>query len=78
MQMRASGGQFDDDLNQLYLRGFVAFYAFASHDISRHASIYAAGENIFNTRIEAGLTPVLTLAQPRTIRFGIRLNLTQR
>lgn len=73
MQMRSSSGQFDDDLNQLYLRRFVAFYAFASHDISSRASIYAAGENIFNTRIEAGLTPVLTLAQPRTIRFGIRL-----
>jgi len=73
MQMRAVSGQFDDDLNQLYLRSFVAFYAFASHDISRRASIYAAGENIFNTRIEAGLTPVLTLAQPRTFRFGIRL-----
>lgn len=73
MQMRSSSGQFDDDLNQLYLRGFTAFYAFASHDISKNAAIYAAGENIFNTRIEAGLTPVLTLAQPRTIRFGVRL-----
>ncbi len=73
IQMRTSSGQFDDDQNEFRLRGFTAFYAFASHDISRRASIYAAGENIFNTRIEAGLTPVLTLAQPRTIRFGIRL-----
>lgn len=73
MQMRASSGQFDDDLNQFHLRRYVAFYAFASHDISRRVSIYVAGENIFNTRIEAGLTPVLTLVQPRTIRFGIRL-----
>jgi outer membrane receptor protein involved in Fe transport len=73
IQMRASSGQFDDDQNQLRLRGFFAVDAFFSHDISRRASMYAAGENIFNTRVEAGLTPVLTLAQPRTIRFGIRL-----
>jgi outer membrane receptor protein involved in Fe transport len=73
IQMRASSGQFEDDQNQFRLRGFIAVDAFVSHDISRRASLYAAGENIFNTRIEAGLTPVLTLAQPRTIRFGIRL-----
>ncbi|CAN5355310.1 TonB-dependent receptor [soil metagenome] len=73
IQLRAVGGQFDDDQNQLRLSGFVAVDAFISRDISRRASVYAAGENIFNTRIEAGLTPVLTLAQPRTIRFGIRL-----
>ena len=73
IQIRASSGQFDDDQNQFYLRSFIAVDAFFSHDISRRAAIYAAGENIFNTRIEAGLTPVLTLAQPRTVRFGIRL-----
>jgi outer membrane receptor protein involved in Fe transport len=73
IQMRALSGQFDDDQNQFRLRGFFAVDAFASHDISRRAAIYAAGENIFNTRIQAGLTPVLTLAQPRTIRLGIRL-----
>lgn len=73
IQLRTASGQFDDDQNQLRLREFIAVDAFASHDISRRASIYAAGENIFNTRIQAGLTPVLTLAQPRTIRLGLRL-----
>jgi hypothetical protein len=75
MQLRSSSGQFDDDLNQLYLRGFAAFYAFFSHDVSRKLSIYAAGENIFDARIEAGMTPVLTLGQPRTVRAGLRLRL---
>jgi hypothetical protein len=73
IQMRALSGQFDDDQNQFHLRSFIAVDAFVSHDISPRAVVYAAGENIFNTRIEAGLTPVLTLAQPRTVRFGIRL-----
>jgi outer membrane receptor protein involved in Fe transport len=75
MQLRSSSGQFDDDLNQLYLRGFAAFYAFFSHDVSRTLSIYAAGENIFDARIEAGMTPVLTLGQPRTVRVGLRFRL---
>lgn len=72
-QLRASSGQFDDDQNQLHLQGFVAVDTFASHDISPRVTVYVAGENIFNARIEAGLTPVLTLAQPRTFRFGLRL-----
>jgi outer membrane receptor protein involved in Fe transport len=73
IQLRTASAQFDDDQNQFRLREFIAFDAFVSHNISPSASIYAAGENIFDTRIQAGLTPVLTLAQPRTIRFGIRL-----
>jgi outer membrane receptor protein involved in Fe transport len=73
IRVRASSGQFEDDQNQFRLRGYVSVDAFVSHDFSRRTSIYAASENIFNTRIEAGLTPVLTLAQPRTLRLGFRL-----
>ncbi len=73
MQLRSISGQFEDDQNQFRLKGFVTVDAFASHDISRRISIYFGGENISNTRIEAGLTPVLTLAHPRSMRFGVRL-----
>ena len=72
VQLRASGPQFDDDQNQLPLKGYAAFDVFASHDLGRRTSLYFAGENIFNTHIEAGRTPVLTLAQPRTVRVGLR------
>jgi outer membrane receptor protein involved in Fe transport len=65
MQMRAASEQFDDDLNLLPLKAFFAADVFASHAVTRRTSVYFAGENIFDARIEAGRTPVLTLAQPR-------------
>ena len=73
VQVRGSGPQFEDDQNLLPLKGYVTVDAFASHNISHSFAIYVAGENIFDTRIEAGRTPVLTLAQPRTFRIGLRM-----
>lgn len=73
LQIRSSSLQFDDDLNQLPLKGYVTVDAFASRKLAKGASVYLAAENIFGARIEAGRTPVLTLAQPRTIRVGLRL-----
>jgi outer membrane receptor protein involved in Fe transport len=73
VQVRGSGSQYEDDQNLLPLKGYVSVDAFASHKIWDSFSIYFAGENLFNTRIEAGRTPVLTLAQPRTFRIGLRM-----
>jgi outer membrane receptor protein involved in Fe transport len=72
-QLRASSPQFDDDLNQLPLKAYIAIDAFASHQLGRRTSIYLAAENIFDTRIQAGRTPVLTLAGPRAVRIGLRV-----
>lgn len=73
LQLRGSGAQFDDDQNLLPLRGFISADVFASRQFTRNISLYIAGENIFDSKIEAGRTPVLTLAQPRTVRVGLRL-----
>jgi outer membrane receptor protein involved in Fe transport len=75
VQLRASGPQFDDDQNQFRLRSFSAVDVFASRRIGRKIEIFAAAENLFDTKIEAGRTPVLTLASPRTFRAGLRLRL---
>jgi iron complex outermembrane receptor protein len=72
-QVRGSGSQFEDDQNLLPLKGYVTMDAFASHNISHSFAVYIAGENIFDARVEAGRTPVLTLAQPRTFRIGLRM-----
>ena len=71
-QLRASGAQFEDDLNTLPLKRFTAADVYFSHFLSERFSIYAAIENLTNSRIEAGRTPVITLGQPRAVRFGIR------
>ena len=55
-QLRASGAQFEDDLNTLPLRRFTATDLYFSHFLSERFSIYAAIENLTNTRIEAGRT----------------------
>ena len=54
-------------MNQFPLRGYAAVDLFASRGY-----VYAAVENVTNRRIEAGATPVLTLGQPRAVRFGLR------
>ena len=74
-QFRTSSGQWDDDLNTLRLAGYATVDLFASHELSRKAAAYIAVQNATNSRIESGRTPVLTLAQPRTLRIGVRLAL---
>ena len=77
LQLRAAGEQFDDDQNIFRLAGFATVDVFASRRIDRRLEIYIAAENIFNDKVEAGRTPVLTLASPRTIRAGIRFNFSR-
>lgn len=72
-QIRAAGSQFDDDLNQFRLASFTTVDLFVSRKISSKVEVFAATENLFDSKIEAGRTPVLTLGTPRTFRIGLRL-----
>jgi len=72
VQTRWSGRQYDDDLNQLPLRGYFAADLFASHALTPLLALTFAAENLFDRRIETGATPVITLATPRTVRIGFR------
>lgn len=74
-QLRAAGDQFDDDRNRFPLRGFYTVDLYGSRGITHGFNVFAAVENLFDRRIEAGRTPVLTLASPRTARIGVRLDL---
>ena len=71
-QLRWSSMQFDDDLNQFPLRSYVVADAFASYGVAPRIAVTLAAENVFDRRIETAATPVITLGQPRTIRFGVR------
>ena len=75
VQLRATDAQFDDDQNQFRLAGFAAVDLYASRRLSRFLDVFFAAENVFNDRIEAGRTPVVTLTAPRTARAGIKLTL---
>lgn len=72
---RTSGRQFDDDTNTFLLHSYTSLDAFAEHAFHKRMNVYASGENLFDRSIEAGRTPVLTLASPRIISIGMRLQL---
>jgi outer membrane receptor protein involved in Fe transport len=72
LQTRWSGRQFDDDLNTLPLRSYFAADVFTSVPLIPLLSATIAIENALDRRIETSATPVITLANPRTIRFGLR------
>lgn len=71
VQARWSSMQFDDDRNELRLRSYFVADLFASHPIAS-VEVTLAVENIFDRRIEASATPVITLGQPRAWRVGVR------
>jgi outer membrane receptor protein involved in Fe transport len=72
VQTRWSSMQFDDDLNQLPLRSYFAADVFASATLVAHLDATLSVENLFDRRIEVSATPVITLAQPRSVRLGVR------
>ncbi len=72
MQLRWSAMQFDDDLNRLPLRGYFVTDLFYAHPLAGRLDVTLSAENIFDRRIEAGATPVITLGQPRSVHLGVR------
>ena len=75
IQARASGGQWEDDLNTLRLRPYFTIDVSGSYKLSRNFEIFAAAENMFNNRFEIGRTPVLTVSPPAFVRVGLRVSL---
>lgn len=75
---RASGGQFEDDLNTLRLQPYFTMDATAAYRVMKGFSIFAAVENVFNSRYDIGLTPNRTVAAPAFVRAGFRVDLGRR
>jgi outer membrane receptor protein involved in Fe transport len=66
------GREFDDAANQYILRPYARFDLQADCPLAHGLSIFAGAQNLLNRTIDAGLTPVLTLAAPRLIQAGLR------
>jgi len=71
-QLRWSAMQFDDDRNELPLRGYFVADVFASHALTSGVDATVAVENLFDTDVEVSATPVISLGQPRAWRIGLR------
>lgn len=78
VQGRFQGTQFDDDRNQFELERFFTLDAFLSRPLNRRMELFAAGENLLNSRYTIGRTPVRTIAAPALVRLGVRLQLGSR
>jgi outer membrane receptor protein involved in Fe transport len=75
LEGRLSGHQFDDDANTFRLSGYFELNGYLSHSFSHGVEVYASGENLLNRTIQAGRTPVLTLATPQVGTIGLRWHL---
>ncbi len=73
-QGRASSKQFDDDLNTLELEPFFQLDAYIAKRFKENWQVFAAVENIFNSRYSIAKTPVRSVSAPITFRIGFRYN----
>lgn len=71
-QGRASSKQFDDDLNTFELEPFFQLDLFASKRFKENWKIFAAVENLFNSRYSIAKTPIRNVSAPTTFRLGLR------
>ena len=72
LQGRAAGKQYDDDQNLFRLEPFLQIDLFVSRRVGKSASVFAALENITNTRYSTGRTPIRTVSSPINFRVGVR------
>ena len=72
-----NGQQFDDAENLYVLHAFARMDVFAERSVGHDLSVYASAQNVLNRAIEAGRTPVLTLAAPRVVQAGIRYHFSR-
>ena len=73
MQTRVVGEQFEDDRNTLVLDDAAVVDIFASRAIARHLHVFVGVENLFDTVVEVGRTPILSVGLPRTAHGGVRV-----
>lgn len=73
MTARAQSAQFEDDLNQRNLSGFIALDASAQWSVRKNVQLRVDIVNLTNNEIEAGVSAsgILTRGQPITASAGI-------
>jgi outer membrane receptor protein involved in Fe transport len=72
------GREFDDAANEYLLHPYARVDVSAERELGRGWSVYTGAQNVLNRTIDAGLTPILTLAAPRLVQGGLRFQLGNR
>ncbi len=66
------GQEFDDAANQFRLHPYARFDISAERNLWRGLNLFAGAQNVLDRAIDAGRTPILTLAPPRLVQAGLR------
>jgi outer membrane receptor protein involved in Fe transport len=74
-QVRFSGEQYDDDLNQFLLNAYGVLDLQVSRTVTHGLVGFIAIENVFDTDYDTGRTPIRLVGWPRTVRVGARIAL---
>lgn len=73
-QARAAGKQFDDDQNVFRLEPYFQLDLSVSRKIGESLAIFAAIENVTNSRYSTARTPLRSVSSPVNFRAGFRWN----
>ena len=73
-----TGREYDDAANTFILHPYPRFDFSADRQLRYGISLYGAAQNLANRAIDAGRTPILTLAAPRLVEAGLRYNFNRR
>ena len=74
LDLRNSGRQYDSSGNTFELSPYFLANVYVEHTLRENLHLYASVGNLLDRSIQAGRTPILTLATPRTVLVGIRLH----
>ncbi len=73
LQARVVGRQFEDDRNTLVLDDAAIVDVFASRALASRLTVFIGVENLFDTEVQVGRTPILSVGLPRTAHGGVRV-----
>lgn len=73
VQLRVTGPQYEDDLNERGMGGYALVDVAASRHLFWKFDVFGAVENLFDREYLAGRAGVDTLGPPLTARVGLRL-----
>lgn len=71
------GREFDDAANQFVLHPYARFDLSAERTLPHGFALFAGAQNLLNRSIDAGRTPILTLAAPRLVQGGLRYSFSR-
>jgi outer membrane receptor protein involved in Fe transport len=70
--LRESGRAFDDSSNTFVLHSFFAMDAYGERSFAHRWTLFLAGQNLLDRKIDVARTPILTLGTPFTMQGGVR------